>query len=114
MSRLSTSTRSQTPHGGFSRNAEQPVPEQLTMCGSCCRELEPTLSTREQMAPSAPSASKQLATEMDNEEANSGTYNLQRKEMMSVAIPDLERDVARTTPDASYLRRAGLSGAAVC
>lgn len=77
---LSTSTRSQTCHGGFSRAAEQPVPEHLMVCGSCCRELEPTLSTREQLVASVPSSDTQSATEMDNEEVNSGTYSLQRRE----------------------------------
>lgn len=64
-------------HGGYSRTVEQSLPEQLTVCGSCCRELEPILSTKEQLTLVVPSTDKQLATEMDNEETNSGTNNLQ-------------------------------------
>ncbi|TNN81467.1 hypothetical protein EYF80_008239 [Liparis tanakae] len=71
-----TPSMNRVSQGGLERVAEQPIPEQFTVTGRCCREVEPSRRTSEQFPLSAPSADRQSATETDREEANSGTYNL--------------------------------------
>lgn len=79
---LSMSTLNQVSQGGLERAAEQDVPEQLTLTGPCCRDTEPIPRTSGQVPPSIPSP-EQSATEMDREEAKSGTYNLKRTRGLS-------------------------------
>lgn len=78
---LSTITRNQVSQGGLESTAEQPVPEQFTVTGPCCREEEPRLRISEQLPLSAPSPDEQSATIMDREEANSGTYSLEHAQI---------------------------------
>lgn len=62
--------------GGFTSDAEQTIPEQFTVSGSSCRDLEPTLRISEQLSLRGFS-DEQLATSTETEEENSGTYNLE-------------------------------------
>lgn len=90
---LSTTTRNQVSQGGLERDAEQPIPEQFTVTGRCCREVEPSLRTREQFPLSAPSSNEQSATETEREEANSGTYNLRQTQICEPVLYGLIREM---------------------
>lgn len=108
--------------GGLERAAEQLNPEQFIVIGPFCREAEPSLRTRKQFPISVPSSDEQPATETEREEANSGTYNLRAREQNTLTyglLTDARKKCAKTGNTGnktctSYLRRVGLSGAAVC
>lgn len=112
---LSTTTCNQLSHGGLDRDAEQLSPEQFTDTVSCCRAAEPSMRSSEQPSISAAPPDEQSVTEMDSEDTNSGTYNLRHKPLRSKHLLLIKQgSMATKAENVNYLRRAGVSGAAVC
>lgn len=80
---LSTTTCNQVSHGGPERDAEQLLPEQFTVVAPRCGDAEPSLRSSEQFPTPAVPPDEQSLTEMESDEANSGTYNLRHKQLRS-------------------------------